>query len=147
MKRLIEGQSLRIDNHRRGGRGIDYYYDPANDIHLDKTVYDRKKKRDTYQIRVPLNSERPVSINGKKNNEIPGRILDEIREAFANNEKRERFIKEMNDVLMNYPILNGEISMEDRVFDALKRVASAFGLNWDERLIEKFIRETKTIGK
>jgi len=146
MKSLIKKQSLRIDNHRRGVGSIDYYDDPANDIHLDKTVYDRRKKRDTYQIRIPLNSKRPVSINGKENNDIPGRILDEIREAFENSEKRKRFIKETMAVLMNYPVLNGEENIENRAFDALKRIASAFGLVWDEELIEKFIRETRTMG-
>ena len=44
MKELVKGQKIRIDNHRRGTNGVDYYDDPANDIHLDKTFMMGKRR-------------------------------------------------------------------------------------------------------
>lgn len=146
MKRLVEGQKIRIDNHRRGTTGIDYYDDPANDIHLDKTLYDEKSKK-TYQIRVPLNSKRSVSVVSKNGKEvIPKRLLEEVAEAFENPKKRSKFVAEISDILKNYPVQNKGITDIEKVFVAMKRVAISFDLGWDDNKIVKFIYETKTEG-
>ena len=153
MKALIKGQRVRIDNHRQGSRSIDYYDDPANDIHLDKTVYDGRKEKKTYQIRVPLNSERPVTINRDEDLTIPNRIMREIREAFKDSDTRKHFINEIRDVLKNYPLKNKtkdivrEEEIEGRVYDAMRRIALCFGLEWKEEQLKKYIRETQILGK
>lgn len=146
MKRLVEGQKIRIDNHRRGTGSIDYYDDPANDIHLDKTTYDGRHKNE-YQIRVPLNSERPVTVNSKEGKEvIPNYLLSEISAAFENKQKRIQFISELTNILNNYPLKDkGNVNI-DRVFVAMKRVANCFDLGWNDKEIEKYILETKTEG-
>ena len=155
LKELIKGQKLRIDNHRRGTRSIDYYDDPSNDIHLDKTVYDGRKAKEIYQIRVPLNSDRPVTINGDESILMPNRIMREIREAFQDEGIRKNFINEVRDVLKNYPLKNKdkykgadeEEILQKKVYAAMSRIARCFDLKWDEGQIKKYIRETKKHGK
>lgn len=146
MKDLVKGQKIRIDNHHRGTRGIDYYDDPANDIHLDKTMYDGKKKKGVYQIQVPLNSSRPVTVNHDEEKEIPRRLLEEIQNEFADEEKRKRFVKEMSDVLNGYPIKDKNHANVDKVKTAMKKVADAFELGWDEGNVLNFVHSTATQG-
>lgn len=146
MKELVQGQSIRIDNHRRGTRGIDYYDDPANDIHLDKTLYDGRKKKESYQIRVPLNSNRPVTINREEGRHIPNRLLDEVRTAFADEAKRTRFVEELREVLRHYPIRNQDNANIDRVYEALRRIARGFDLDWNDEQITKYSRTSKSTG-
>ena len=146
MKELVKGQKIRIDNHRRGTGGIDYFDDPANDIHLDKTMYDGKKKKGSYQIRVPLNSNRPVTVNRDEEKEIPKRLLEEVQSAFVDDEKRKRFVKEMSDVLNGYPIKDKNQANVDKVKTAMRKVADAFGLGWNEGKVLNFIHGTATQG-
>ncbi len=146
MKELIQGQRIRIDNHRWGTGGIDYYDDPANDIHLDKTIYDGRKKKDSYQIRVPLNSNRPVTVNRNERQQIPRRLLDEIQGAFNDDAKRERFVNELREVLRHYPIEDENNVKIDRVYDALRRIANGFDLEWDDDVIKKYVRTTQQYG-
>lgn len=152
MKALIKDQRVRIDNHRKGAGGIDYYDDPANDIHLDKTVYDGRKEKDIYQIRVPLNSERPVTINRDEDLRMPNRIMQEIQKAFQDADTRQHFIDEVWDVLKNYPLKNKEKAVakdeeiEGRVYEAMRRIALCFGLEWKDEQLKKNIRETQSYG-
>lgn len=146
MKELINGQKIRIDNHRRGAGGIDYYDDPANDIHLDKTLYDGKKKNGEYQIRVPLNSERPVTVNRRENVEIPWRLLEEVQDAFADERKRSTFVNEMKEVLKGYPIKDGGRADSDKVKDAMEKISDAFDLGWNEGQVLFFVHDTVTQG-
>ena len=146
MKELVKGQKIRIDNHRRGVGGVDYYDDPANDIHLDKTMYDGKKKKGEYQIRVPLNSNRPVTVNRDENERIPNRILEEIQTAFGDSDKRNRFVGEIRSILQGYPIKNKELPNVNRVKDAMRRISDAFGLGWDENQVNNYLHRTKTQG-
>lgn len=146
MKELVKGQKIRIDNHRRGTNGVVYYDDSANDIHLDKTLYDGKKKNGEYQIRVPLNSERPVTVNRNQKERIPNRLLKEILTAFEDSDKRNRFVKEMRDVLQGYPIRNKNASEIDRVQYAMRRISDAFDLGWDEGQVNSYLHHTMTQG-
>ena len=146
MKELVKGQKIRIDNHRRGAGGVDYYDDPANDIHLDKTMYDGKKKNGEYQIRVSLNSDRPFTVNRDENERIPNRLLEEIQTAFGDRDKRDRFVGEMQSILQGYPIRNKEMPNVNRVRDAMRRISDAFDLGWDEGQVKNYLHYTRTQG-
>lgn len=146
MKELVKGQKIRIDNHKRGTGVVDYYDDPANDIHLDKTMYDGKKKNGEYQIRVPLNSNRPVTVNREENKRIPGRLLDEIQDAFGNPDKKQRFVDGMREVLKGYPIRDKNNVNVDKVQEAMNRISNAFGLGWNEGPVLNYVHPTKTQG-
>ena len=146
MKKLVKGQKIGIDDHKRGTGAVSYYDDPANDIHLDKTVYDGKKKNGEYQIRVPLNSNRPVTVNRDANAEIPDRLLEEIQDAFADSGKKQRFVDEMREVLNGYPIKDKNNVNVDRVQEAMRRISDAFDLGWDEGPVLNFVHATRTQG-
>lgn len=146
MKELVKGQKIRIDNHRRGTSGVSYYDDPSNDIHLDKTIYDGKKKNGEYRIRIPLNSNRPVTINRSENERIPTRLFKEIQEAFEDVEKRQIFLEEMRCVLNGYPIRDKNYLEVDKVKEAMIRISNAFDLDWNEGHIYSFIHPTRTQG-
>lgn len=146
MKVLVKGQKIRIDNHNRGTGAVGYYDDPANDIHLDKTMYDGKKKKGEYQIRVPLNSNRPVTVNRDENGRIPARLLDEIQSAFEDIEKKKRFVEEVSEVLKGYPIRDKNNVDVDKVQEAMKRISNVFGLGGDKEPILFFVHPTKTQG-
>lgn len=147
MKELVKGQKIRIDNHRRGAGGIDYYDDPANDIHLDKTMYDGRKKEGEYRIRVPLNSDRPVTINRDEYQRISNRLVEELQAAFEDDEKRNRFVHELRDVLQAYPIRDMHHQNIDRVLEAMKKISDAFDLGWDEGQIKTYLHKTMTKGE
>ena len=146
MNELVQGQKIRIDNHQRGAGVVGYYDDSANDIHLDKTMYDGKRKNGEYQIRVPLNSGRPVTVNRDENEKIPGRLLEEIQNAFKDIDRRQRFVDEMREVLRGYPIRDKNNVNVDKVHEAMRRISDAFDLGWDEGSVRFFVHPTKTQG-
>lgn len=145
MKELVKGQKIRIDNHNRGTGAVGYYDDPANDIHLDKTVYDGKKNGE-YQIRVPLNSNRPVTVNREEDERIPGRLLMEIQNAFGDSDKKRRFVDEMREVLKGYPIRDKNNVNVDKVQEAMRRISDAFELGWNEGPVLNYVHPTMTQG-
>lgn len=146
MKKLVKGQKIKIDNHGRGTGAIDYYDDPANDIHLDKTVYDGKKKNGEYQIRVPLNSDRPVTVNRDENAKIPGKLLEEIQDAFEDSGKKQRFVDEMREVLNGYPIKDKNNANVDKVQKAMRKISDAFDLGWNDGPTLSYVHATRTQG-
>jgi hypothetical protein len=63
LRKLIEGQKIIIDDHKRGSGEIKDWDNPANDIHIDKTTnFKVDGTRQALRIRVPINSERPIKI-------------------------------------------------------------------------------------
>jgi len=147
MKRLIEGQSIGIDDHMRGVAHA-YFDDVNTDIHFDK-----RARTGDYTIRVPLNSNRPVNVvvKGERNRveEVPETICREIREVFADEEKRKAFVEWIVSELRNYPYRESERQNDrnrdiNRGFGALRRISHHFGLHWSNRTVRGFLKEYKT---
>lgn len=138
-----------IDDHRRGHAHAHFDEEDA-DIHLDK-----KAKSGKYRIRVPLNTNRPVTIemNGRRNEveEVPQHIAREIRDAFEDADKRRRFVEDIVQELRNYPYLD-EAKENDRnrdinrAFGALRRISRRFGLDWSNRTVRTFLKEYRLYG-
>ena len=100
--------------------------DPKSDIHLHKR---RNGKKGIFDIAVPLNSERPVRVEGKTG-VVPNDILDEVEKAFRDVALRKKFVDNLIAVLSNYPnFKNGPEDIKN-VHGALKKIATAFGLDW-----------------
>lgn len=149
MKQLIKGQSIRIDDHRRGIAHANFDDDLA-DIHLDK-----RAKSGSYTIRVPLNTNHPVNVEvqGDRNHEeaVPEPICREIREVFENVNTRREFVDWLVGELRNYPYReparqNDRNRDINRGFAALRRISRHFGLNWSNRTVRGFLKEYKTYG-
>ena len=113
MKSILENQTIRIDNHLRGCVPIDWD-DPSQDIHLHKSQNSDKKQL-RYEIRIPLNTEREITINGDSE-PVPSKLKKEIEKAFEDHSKKQHFIDELKEALRSY---NWKISI-------------VFGFNADE---------------
>lgn len=149
MKQLIKSQKIRIDDHSRG-MAVGHFDDDASDIHLDKEAISGK-----YRIRVPLNTNRSVCVDIKgeraKRDEVPENIAREVREAFADEDKRRAFVKDLVAELKNYPYLDANKQRHknadiNRAFGALRRLSRHFGLEWSNRTVRGYLKEYKILG-
>lgn len=149
MKRLIKGQTIMIDDHHRG-QVLANFDDPNADIHLDKKANDGQ-----YRIRVPLNSNRPVTVErkgGRRNiDEIPQNIVREVQSSFEDAVKRDEFVKWIISELKNFPYRDQNRENDrnrdiNKAFGALRRISQHFGLGWSNRNVRCFIKKYKTYG-
>ena len=149
MKRLIKNQSISIDDHSRGN-ALGHFDDDNVDIHLDK-----KAKSGKYRIRVPLNSNRPVNVEvrGERNHrqDVPEDIAREVRDAFADDNRRRAFVDDLVNELRNYPYRdpqrqNHRYADINRAFGALRRLSRHFGLEWSNRTVRVFLKEYRSLG-
>ena len=92
LKELIENQTIKIDDHKRGNREIKNWDNARSDIHIDKTTnFPLNGKRQKVRIKIPINSDRPISIENERHqevNEIPNRLKREIQQALENKQKK-----------------------------------------------------------
>lgn len=153
MKKLIDRQEIRIDNHQRAVVNPNFNFDDDNnDIHLDKTTQTRiDGKICEVQIRIPLNSNRPVKITNKgkglKNrdiNNIPPKLQKEIHDAFKDVDRRSRFIEDILGALREYEHIEDNDNKKTKKYEkVLKRVAKAFDVEW---ILEKPIKGLNLVG-
>lgn len=143
LRPLIEhGQKLMIDAHGHE-KDIHEFGDKRFDIHLHKkTPYRYKGRQLEVNIRLSLNSDRPAKITDKYNNEIllPRELEREIIEVFEDIELRNRFIKEMMEVLANY---YHYVVEEDSAREILRRVSSYFGLDWSDYIVQFYVNNSR----
>lgn len=134
---LLDHQSIYIDAH---GHELDpnvrkeLYDDPTYDLHLHKKtkkVQIHGKKEHELDIEIPLNNpSRAVTVktDGKKKNaEIPGYLMREIRKAFSNPEMRNAFAHGIASEMATYPSKVTEDNRE-RTERTLRRIAHEFGI-------------------
>lgn len=118
MRKLIENQTIRIDNHHRGD-GCPLNWDRVcDDIHLHKIVNESRKK---YEFRIPLNSERRFFFDPK----MPEYIKMEIEEAFQKPMILQEFSQTLYDVLRNY---ESTICDAEKAVESLLKISECFGL-------------------
>ena len=143
LRPLIEhGQKLMIDAHGKE-KVIREFGDTRYDIHLHKkTPYKSGGKRIEVNIRLSLNSDRPVKITDSSKNKIvlPPALEEEIIEVFEDIELRDRFIKELFEVLENY---YHYIVDKDSARDILRRISSYFGLDWSDYIVQFYVKTNK----
>lgn len=127
-----------------------HFDDDSADIHLDKEALSGK-----YRIRVPLNTNRPVAveIRGKRDKrvEVPEDIAREVREAFADVNKRRAFVEDLVEELRNYPYLDANRQRQrnadiNRAFGALRRLSRHFRLEWSNRTVRGYLKEYRSLG-
>lgn len=123
MKSILENQTIRIDNHLRGGVPIDWD-DPSQDIHLHKSQNSDKKQL-RYEIRIPLNTEREITINGDSE-PVPSKLKKEIEKAFEDHSKKQHFIDELEEALRSY---NWNEKDAPKI---ARKISIVFGFNADE---------------
>ena len=120
IKKLINNQVIRIDNHLRNVPND--FNDKKQEVHIHKEFreYPNQKNNDVY-IKIPLNSKKKISISPK----VSDRILKEIRDVLDDSETREKFINEFCKVLKEEWKWKSSIENKN---DVAKKIANAFGL-------------------
>jgi len=138
MKALINHQSIRIDNHRRGTGQPSNWDDASADIHVDKRTNRRfGGKQVKVIIKLPINSdsEPTFEIRNSPNQSFKRTLTKEINDALRDKEKRNRFTKELVDIIKNY---NSVMSEREKAQLAVKRIARALDLE------DEIFREMRT---
>ena len=95
LQSLTNGQTITIDDHKRGCREHKDWNNPSADIHLHKSTNDTNDPK-AVSIRIPLNNpERPVYIENthrhQKREEVPTWLRKEIEKTLNNKKLREKF--------------------------------------------------------
>lgn len=128
---ILHNQTIRIDNHHRGTGQENNWNDTSSDIHLHKELNDKKY---SYDIRVPLNQDKEVTIRRKIKdnrgkmelmNKIPKSIQKEIRDFFSTDSRNRRnFFKDVYDELENYKWER----TEENENEIVRKISNMFGL-------------------
>ena len=129
LRPLIENQSVFIDAHGHEREDITFS-DERFDIHLHKkTKYRVEGSIQEVNIRIPLNSTRPVKITNARNREmeVPRKLVKEIQDAFENIVLRERFVEEVKKILEDYFHVFWDKELAKTV---MSRIGNFFGLEW-----------------
>lgn len=146
LKKLIENQTIIIDDHKRGSREVKKWDNLGMDVHIDKTTnHPLNGKIQEVRIRIPINSDRPISIEngkGKEIDNIPRKLLKEIQGALEDKQTRENFISEVMDVLDNFKTA---LSSEDRAKTILTRISKHFDLNWPTEIITNYVKDVLSV--
>jgi hypothetical protein len=137
LEKLIKGQKIRIDNHQRGSGAINNWDDRTVDVHIDKTAYYPKNVE--VRIRIPLNDlNRGISMespDGKKMDNIPFALQEEIQKTLGDPNTRAPFIGSLKNILKNYSTI---LTSEEQVKQALESLSKHFGLHWTENQLKEF---------
>lgn len=140
LKNLIKDQIIIIDDHKKGTREVKNFDNPENDVHIDKeTNFPIKGKRQKVKIRIPINSDKPIKIENKRNQiDIPRKLNKEIKNAFEDKKSRTAFIRDVIETLSDY---ESNLRSEEQVEIVLKRLSKHFDLEWDNETIKKYQEE------
>jgi hypothetical protein len=141
LKGLISNQTIRIDDHYWGSQEQKKWDDNSRDIHIDKSTNTKVNgKRQKVQIRIPINSDRPIKIGNKNNelNTIPRSLEKEIKEALEDKETREAFVAELLRTLENFATY---LDSETRAKDILDRLSKHFNLQWTGQTTATYAKE------
>ena len=129
MKPLIRNQRIRIDSHQWGdGRPMD-----ISSVHIHKSTKQPipvDGRRQHVEIEIPIVGDQLPHICGgnEELNKIPREIREEIEYVLSHdNKKVKEFAIEVADVLSQY---GGKEWGQEKVVDALNRIAKSVGLSW-----------------
>ncbi len=141
-KPLINHQSLSLDDHYRGTGEMKDFDKQSIDVHIEKkTKYKINGKPTTIIIKIPINSDREITIKikGKKQNYIPKRLEKEIKDALSEPKKLKQLAKDLMKTLKNYKSEKSDI---EKLRDSLDRIAKHFDLEWTgQEVINRFDSE------
>jgi hypothetical protein len=141
LKGLISNQTIRIDDHHWGNQEQKDWDSTNKDIHIDKSTNTKVNgKRRKLQIRIPINSDRPIKIGNKTNqiDVIPRSLEKEIKQALQDKNTREVFISDLLDTLQGFP---SSLDNEKRAKDILDRLSKHFDLEWTGEKTATYAKE------
>jgi molecular chaperone GrpE (heat shock protein) len=140
LKPLINNQSLIIDDHKWGAREEKNWDKSSNDIHIDKkTKYPIDGKLQEVRIKIPINSDKEISVQVKKNKlgNVPRKLKKEINDAFEDKQTRDAFIRELLPILENF---SSNLDSVEKAIRVLDRISKHFDLEWSTQTIENHLK-------
>lgn len=142
LSELIDGQTIIIDDHKRGAQEQKNWDEVRNDIHIDKTTnFPLEGKIQKVRIRIPINSDRPIKIENERRqqvDDIPRKLQREIHRALEDRDARNSFVSEVLKVLEDF---DTALSDEERAKAILTRISRHFGLNWPTETITNYAKD------
>lgn len=120
---LLRNQKVRIDHHQRGSGTQNDWDVSFNDVHIDKSI---KNNKDAYRIKIPINTNNPVTIDRKDGQGIPEWLKKEVFDAFKDSNIRRSFVEGICKATSAYN--SKKMTREQRAKQAIGYVRKAFGL-------------------
>ena len=112
---LLEGQTIRIDNHHRGVQNV---WDDKYDIHLHKQP---NNKNVVYDIKINLNRKQDESVLNK----LPAKIRKEVKKATSNPEILNNFYEAVYKYLSENFDWNEDNADKERI---ISNITTAFDM-------------------
>lgn len=138
MKTLINGQSIKIDNHKRGD-GNPIKFEPG--IHIHKRMNHHRYAG--AEVEIPLAENRPMKIKIKGNKKQEARLRSEIQKAFKDVKKTTAFVKSMLEELNRICTYKDDKDRSESFRTSANNIAKHFGLK--EAVREDIIQNTQDI--
>lgn len=120
---LLHNQKIQIDHHQRGSGTPNEWDDSSNDVHIDKFIENNK---DSFKIKIPINSNNPITIDRKDGQDVPEWLKREICDAFKDDKIRRSFVDGICKATSAYN--SRQLTSEQRAKQAIGYVRKAFGL-------------------
>lgn len=132
---LLPNQKVFIDAHGHEQNSVErdrMYDEPTYDLHIHKKtnpIQKNGKEEFEVEIRIPINNpDREVRVddNGREGSSIPGRIRREVKNALKDKKVREKFAREVSDIMKTY---KSQIGDKEKTEATLRRFSDAFRVN------------------
>lgn len=120
---LLHKQKIVIDHHQRGSGTPNDWDDSSKEVHIDKFI---KHGKDSFKIKVPINSNNPITIDRKDGQDVPEWLKREICETFKDDKIRSSFVDGICKATSAYN--SKHLTSEQRAKQAIGYVRKAFGL-------------------
>ncbi len=137
MKTLINGQSVKIDNHKRGD-GNPIKFKPGIHIH-------KRMNNDRYagaEVELPLAEDEALSIEIRGNKKQETRLKSEIQNAFKDKKKRTIFVESMLEELNRKCTYKDDAEKLRSFLTSANNIAKHFGL---KEVREPIVQNTQDI--
>lgn len=140
LRNLIDGQTIKIDNHNRGGE-----FEWGKGVHMHKRM--NKDKYSGAEVLIYLDEDKDLEFSSIRGGaEVQNRIKNEIRRAFKKASVRTKFIRSFYKSLQNVldaSNINDSNERNKLVEQAALRIIRLFSLN--DEIQEHFIKEANDI--
>ena len=145
IKGILKDQEVSLDPH--GHYEMTSFDDSRYDFHLHKKTKRPIEGKERYVvIRIPLNSDRKVSItsDNEQIDAIPRKLKNEINDILDDKNTREKFLQNIRLALKDYP---SDFQDEKNVRLCIKRICIAFGFDLGKCNLDFLFKEANIVDE
>lgn len=140
--RLLDNQTIKIDDHKRGSKEVKDWDKSDVDIHIHKRMqYKIDGKYQRVEILIPINSsQRPITFKkGKVQQDINKQLFEEIQSVLlSNDEEVRKFAESLAKELKNYSSILDNV---EKTKKALERLSKHFDLKWSDKEVASYAND------